>query len=405
MTGAAASCDPGDGFNRKGGRLPGDESLQLGRWRLQAREVAGELVQSTRRRVWPDGVGRGIMARAPGRAWRLALVDPDLRQQIRFCATPTGVRVAYATAGRGPALVVPAAWLGHLELAWQDPAVRGFYAPLAAHRTVVRYDKPDCGLSDPWPGRQTLETDLEVVRAVVDQLRLDRFDLLGISMAAPVSVAFAARNPDRVTRLVLYGGYANGRRVASAEVAAAMLDLVRAHWGLGSDVLADVFLPDGSAEAKAHFARLQRGSAPAGVAAELLAQCYELEIEGLLDQVAAPTLVLHRRDDRAIPYRLGRDPAARIPGARLVSLAGRNHLPYAGDTAAVVRPILAFLDPPAAGPPARPAGALTARQLQVAALVAEGLTNRQIAERLGVSSRAQVAAWWARSTEATEVPG
>jgi pimeloyl-ACP methyl ester carboxylesterase/DNA-binding CsgD family transcriptional regulator len=334
--------------------------------------------------------------------------------------------VAYATAGRGPALLVPAAWIGHLELAWQDPAVRAFYAPLAAHRTVVRYDKPDCGLSDPWPGRQTLESDLEVLRAVADQLRLDRFDLLGISMAAPVAAAFAARHPGRVGRLVLYGGYANGRRIASAGVGAAMVDLVRAHWGLGSDVLADIFLPDGSAEAKAQFARLQRDSAPAGVAAGLLAQCYELEVEGLLDRVAAPTLVLHRRDDRAMPYRLGRDLAARIPGARLVSLPGRNHLPYTGDAAAVIDAVLAFLEPsagkPRPGPPARPAEALTARQLQVAALVAEGLTNRQMAERLGiqersaeghlerirqrlgVGSRAQVAAWWARRAGATEVP-
>ncbi|HEX8857953.1 MAG TPA: alpha/beta fold hydrolase [Actinomycetes bacterium] len=334
------------------------------------------------------------------------------------------MRVAYATAGRGPALLVPAAWIGHLELSWQDPAVRAFYAPLAAHRTVVRYDKPDCGLSDPWPGRQTLETDLEVLRVVADELRLDRFDLLGISMAAPVSAAFAARHSGRVGRLVLYGGYANGRRIASAGVAAAMVDLVQAHWGLGSDVLADVFLPDGSAETRAHFARLQRDSATTEVAARLLAQCYELEVEGLLDQIAAPTLVLHRRDDRAIPYRLGRDLAARIPGARLVSLAGRSHLPYAGDAAAVIGAILAFLDPPARrprpAPPARSAGALTARQLQVAALVAEGLTNRQIAERLGiqersaeghlerirqrlgVSSRAQVAAWWARRADANE---
>jgi pimeloyl-ACP methyl ester carboxylesterase/DNA-binding CsgD family transcriptional regulator len=355
------------------------------------------------------------------------LGDPEPRQQIRFCVTPSGVRVAYATVGRGPALVVPAAWLGHLELAWQDPAVRAFHAPLAAHRTVVRYDKPGCGLSDPWPGRQTLDTDLEVLQAVADHLRLDRFDLLGISMAAPVSAAFAARHPDRVGRLVLYGGYADGHRIASAEVAAAMLDLVRAHWGLGSDVLADVFLSDGSAEAKAQFARLQRGSAPAPLAAELLAQCYELEVGQLLDRVAAPTLVLHRRGDRAIPFRLGRDLAARIPDARLVTLEGRSHLPHVGDAAAVVRAILGFLGgsasvpQPAAQGQAR--GALTARQLEVTALVAEGLTNRQIAERLGieersaeghlerirqrlgVTSRAQIAAWWARGAQANEVPG
>jgi DNA-binding CsgD family transcriptional regulator len=191
-------------------------------------------------------------------------------------------------------------------------------------------------------------------------------------------------------------------------------------------VLADVFLPDAGAQARAHFARLQRDSASAEVAARLLAQCYGLEVEGLLDRIAAPTLVLHRREDRAIPYRLGRDLAARIPGARLESLAGRSHLPYVGDAAAVTGAILAFLDPPARrprpAPPGRPAAALTARQLQVAALVAEGLTNRQIAERLGieersaeghlerirqrlgVGSRAQVAAWWARRAGAGEVP-
>jgi pimeloyl-ACP methyl ester carboxylesterase/DNA-binding CsgD family transcriptional regulator len=347
--------------------------------------------------------------------------------QIRFCVTPAGARVAYATLGHGPPLLVPAAWIGHLELQWQDPAFRAFFGPLAVRRTVVRYDKPGCGLSDPWPGRQTLDSDLEVLQAVADHLRLERFDLLGISTAAPLSVAFAARHPARVGRLVLYGGYADGHQVATPEVRAAMLALVRAHWGLGSDALADLFLPDASAETKAHFVRLQRAAAPAEVACELLAQCYETRVDDLVGSVTAPTLVLHRRDDRAIPYRLGRDLAARIPGARLVSLAGRSHLPYAGDAAAVVGGILEFLgDPeppgaPAAGPPDRHPGGLTARQLQVAALVAEGLTNRQIADRLGiqersaeghlerirlrlgVTSRAQIAAWWAGAVSVAEV--
>jgi DNA-binding CsgD family transcriptional regulator len=207
-----------------------------------------------------------------------------------------------------------------------------------------------------------------------------------------------------------------------------MLALVRAHWGLGSDVLADVFLPEGGAETRAQFVRLQRAAASAELACELLAQCYETRVDDLLDRVAAPTLVLHRRDDRAIPSRLGRDLAARIPGARLVSLAGRSHLPYAGDAAAVVGAILEFLG--AAAPPGpdrdpgrfgRRPGRLTARQLQVASLVAEGRTNRQIAEqlgiqersaeghverirlRLGVTSRAQIAAWWAGEVSAAQV--
>lgn len=355
---------------------------------------------------------------------KVAMIDPgggerrdlDQGRQIRFVVTPTGVRVAYATVGRGPGLVVPAAWIGHLEIGWQDPAMRAFFAPIAACRTVVAYDKPGCGLSDPWPAPQTLDSDLEVLRAVTDHLKLGRVDLLGLSMGAPLSLAYAVHHPEEVGRLILYGGFANGHQIASAKVRAAMIELVRAHWGLGSDVLADIFLPDGTAEAKVRFAQLQRGSTTAEVAAELLAQCYEIRVDDLLDRVAAPTLVLHRRDDRAIPYRLGRDLAARIPGARLVSLAGRSHWVYTGDAAAVVREILGFLGASHSGLPAEqaegPPGTLTPRQLQVAALVADGLTNRQIAgrlgieersaeghverirQRLGVRSRAQVAAWW-----------
>jgi pimeloyl-ACP methyl ester carboxylesterase/DNA-binding CsgD family transcriptional regulator len=321
---------------------------------------------------------------------------------------------------------VPAAWIGHLELMWRDPAVRAFYAPFAASRKVVWYDNPGCGLSDEWPGQPTLDTDLTVLQAVVDHLELQQFDLLGISMGAPVSLAFAARQPARVRRLVVYGGYADGRLIASAEVRAAMLDLIRAHWGLGSDVLANIFLPDGSTAMKAQFAELQRGSASTEVACQLLAQCYETRVDDLLDRIGTPTLVVHREADRAIPYRLGRDLAVRIAGARLVSLAGRSHFPYAGDAASVVRPILEFLGEVANQPlPALSGGEsnrLTARQSQVAALIAEGLTNRQIAERLsieersaeghverirrrlGVASRVQVAAWWIRQTQGGEVP-
>jgi pimeloyl-ACP methyl ester carboxylesterase/DNA-binding CsgD family transcriptional regulator len=340
--------------------------------------------------------------------------DFEPRRQIRFCTMPGDVRVAYATVGRGPALVLPAAWISHLELQWQDPAMRGFLLPLAARRTVVQYDKPGCGLSDAWPERLTLDDSVELLRGVVDHLELDRFDLLGISEAGPVSLAFAARYPDRVGRLVVYGGYADGHQIATPEVRTAVIGMVRAHWGLGSDVLADLFLPDASAETKAHFARQQRHAATGEFASELLAQCYATRVDDVLDQVKTPTSVLHRRDDRAIPFRLGRDLAARVPGARLVPLPGRSHFPYAGDSASVVRAILEFLGETA---PAVPSG-LTPRQLEVAALVAEGLTNRQIAQRLGieersaeghaerirlrlgVTSRSQIAAWWARGGQA-----
>src|SRR3954454_11972576 len=299
---------------------------------------------------------------------------PEPRRPVRFCTAPTSARIAYATMGTGPALLVPAAWISHLELLWQDPAYRALFDPLAAVRTVVQYDRPGCGLAEPSPGPLGLDSDVELLRAIADELQLDRFDLFGISLGAPVSVAFAARFPQRVGRLVLYGGYADGRQIASPAVRAAMLDVIRAHWGLGSEVLADVFLPEGSAESKALFARLQREAASAQSAVELLAQCYDTNVTDLLAQLAVPTLVLHRRDDRAIPYGAGRELAARIPGARLVSLAGRSHFPSVGDASAVVRAILEYLGETPSGPPHLridgPSGKLTARQLQVAALVA-----------------------------------
>lgn len=340
------------------------------------------------------------------------------RRPVRFCTAPTGTRIAYACTGQGKALLVPAAWISHLELLWQDPGYRAFFTPLSAVRTVVQYDRPGCGLSDPAPGTRGLDTDLAILEALADHLGLETVDLLGISLGAPASVAFAARSPHRVGRLVLYGGYADGSQIAAAEVRTAMLGLVRAHWGLGSELLSDVFLPDGNAATKALFARLQREAASPELAADLLAQCYDTDVTDLLARVVAPTLVVHRRGDRAMPYRAGRELAARIPDARLVSLPGNSHFPYVGDASAVVRAILEFLsDRPTmlSSEPAVPSpGELTARQLQVAALVAEGWTNRQIAQqlgieersaeghverirlRLGVTSRAQVAAWWAR---------
>jgi pimeloyl-ACP methyl ester carboxylesterase/DNA-binding CsgD family transcriptional regulator len=337
----------------------------------------------------------------------------ELEQQVRYCATASGLRVAYATVGQGPGLVVPPGWIGHLELTWQDPLVRAFYTPLARHRTVVRYDRPGCGLSDPSPDPPSLEADLQVLEGMVDHLGLDRLDLLSISTGAPASIALAVRHPDRVGRLVLYGGFANGQELGPAEARAAMMDLIGAHWGLGSDVLADIFVPDADAERRAAFARLQRESASPEVARQMLALTFLLRVDDLLDQVAVPTLVIHRREDRAVPYRCGRELAARIPGARLVSLDGQAHFPYVGEAEPIVGAILGFLGAP---PPRRLPGRLTARQLEVAGLVAEGLTNRQIAERLGIeersaeghverirqrlgfSSRTQIAAWWAHST-------
>ena len=253
-----------------------------------------------------------------------------------------------------------------------------------------------------------------MLQAVVDRLDLQRFDLLGISLGAPASIAYAARFPERVDRLILYGGYADGRQIASPGVRAAMLDLIRAHWGLGSTVLADIFLPEGTTASKALFAAATRGGIGPVRRRRARPVLRDRRVE-LLPQVAVPTLVLHRRDDRAI--RAGRDLAAQIPGARLVSLPGRSHFPYVGDAATVVRAILEFLGNAPAAP--RMAGGPTSGAADRAAAAGGGAGRRrhdQSSDRraaghrgalrrgtrrahpfpAGRHLRAQVAAWWAR---------
>ncbi|SDJ23046.1 DNA-binding transcriptional activator of the SARP family [Lentzea albidocapillata subsp. violacea] len=264
----------------------------------------------------------------------------------RFCTTGEGVRVAYNCAGSGPPLVVPAAWIATLEMGWQDPHLRTFYATLAARHRVIRYDGPDTGLSGPWHGELSLESEVEVLRTVVDALGLQRVALLGVSKGALVALAFAASYPQRVDRLVLYGGYLDGTRITTAQAREAFVALVRENWGMGSKLLAELLLPDEDAEARERFARLQRASAPAPVAARLLTGCYELRVTDIVDRVVAPALVLHRRDDQLVPYSLGRELATVLPDARFVPLAGRSHFPHMGDARAVLDAIGSFLDLP-----------------------------------------------------------
>lgn len=326
----------------------------------------------------------------------------------------TGSGVAYAVTGSGPPLVYVPGWLSHLELSWALPPERAFYEALADGRTLIRYDKPGCGLSTNTPaGPYTLEHELDALGAVVAEAGLERFDLMGISLGAPVAAAWAARNPATVSRMALYGGWASGPDVATPEIRRHVLGLVGEHWGLASGLLADIFAPDADGPTRAAFSQYQRESAPAETAQAMLALAYEISVGNLLPRVAAPTLVLHRDRDRAVPLSEGRRLAGGIPGATFSVVAGRSHLPYIGDREALIRPIRRFL-----GLPARHRGAaptLTARQREVAALIAQGCTNREIAARLGIAeksaeahveriryrmdfrSRAQIAAWYVAS--------
>lgn len=328
--------------------------------------------------------------------------------RIRYCSTPAG-RVAYSAVGAGPALLVDSGWITDLRGQLELYSFGAFVERLAERFTVIRFDKPGCGLSDRNGIDLSFDGQVAAALAVADVVGAGRFRLFGASQGGQLAAAIAARHPDRVEALALYGMCASGSDLAPAEVRKSVVALVRAHWGLGLKALAGAFVADPTAEDLAGFTKFQRASASAAVAARLLEVYYETDIRDLLPQIRAQTAVLHREADRGTPFELGREVAALIPDATLIPLPGSSHLFYHGDWLAVAEVVLDFLAERAGGEPR-----LTPRELQVAELVAEGLTNQAIASRLSVAprtaeahvenirrklqvrSRAQIATWVTR---------
>jgi pimeloyl-ACP methyl ester carboxylesterase len=269
-----------------------------------------------------------------------------MEQQIRFCTASDGLRLAYSIVGQGPALVVPPPWISHQELGWQEPVYRRFWERLANHHTLVCYDRPGTGLSDRTQTEFSLDLDVQNLETVIDHLKLKRLALLGYSWGGPVAVAYTAKYPRRVSHLILYGTYARGAAITTDEVKSSLISLVRAHWGIGSKVLADLFTPGADAAGIESWAKYQRECTTPEIAAKILDQVYKADVVRLLPSLQVPTLVLHRQQERAMPVRCGRELASLIPNARFVSLVGRDHLPWLGDFESVLRAIAEFLGDP-----------------------------------------------------------
>jgi pimeloyl-ACP methyl ester carboxylesterase/DNA-binding CsgD family transcriptional regulator len=318
----------------------------------------------------------------------------DGEQLIRF-ADVNGRRVAWAAVGEGPPLVIGGWWMSHLELDWGNRRLRDFVSALAHYRTVIRYDSPGTGLSDrDGPPPATLDDEVEVLAGVVDAAGAESVAIFAGSAGGPIAVRYAAEYPRRVECLVVYGSYLDGAAIADPAARQLLVNLVRERWGLGSRVLADVLIPGATTAERDEFVAFQRDSAPAELAARSLEATYAYNAEGAAGDVRSPTAVLHRKHDRAIPFELGRQLAARIPGATFAALQGADHLPWYGDAAAVARAALEFagVDRPAVGiaPSAdasqtAPDTDLSARELEVLRLVAAGLSDAEIAQRLVLS--------------------
>jgi len=257
-----------------------------------------------------------------------------VRQEIRYCTTADGVRLAYATTGDGSPLVKAWNWLTHLDFEWGSPIWRHWYAALSRHHRLVRYDERGNGMSQRDVGCGTFDEWVHDLETVVDAAGLDRFPLLGISRGGAIAIAYAVKHPERVTHLVLYGAFAAGVNHAGTpeeiEAHHALGSLLRLGWGLNNPAFCKTFtyrfIPEATPQHQQWFDDLQRVSTSPENAAQMLEQGAEINVRPLLAQVMAPTLVLHSDRDCAVPAERGRELAAGIAGARYVSLPSANHL-------------------------------------------------------------------------------
>src|SRR5262245_18442626 len=283
-------------------------------------------------------------------------IDPDkMTLKVNYCRAPDGVRLAYATVGSGPPLVKTANWMNHVEYDWESSAIRHFFMAIARDFSLYRYDARGNGLSD-WDV-EDLSVDAWVsdLETVVDAVGLDRFPLLGMSQGCAISVAFAVRHPERVTHLVLYGGFARGayRRAKNEfelQKAKALATLIRTGWGEETPVFrqlfSSLFMPGGTQEQLQKFAERQRKTTSAECAYRYFETTRNLDVSELLAKITVPTLVMHKREDQVQPFEAGRELAAGIPGARFVALQGQNHIPLEQDpeTERILEEIKLFLN-------------------------------------------------------------
>jgi pimeloyl-ACP methyl ester carboxylesterase/DNA-binding CsgD family transcriptional regulator len=323
-------------------------------------------------------------------------------QNIRFCRSSDGVRLAYAVSGEGPPLVMSATWLTHLEHQWRSLAWQPWLDAFSRGHKLLRYDSRGCGLSDRDAGDLSFETWIRDFECVVEAASFRRFALLATCQGGPIAIEYAARHPERVSHLILYGTYARGRlrwtdRPKDVETARVLLELTRLGWAQENhafmQVWASKFQPGGTLEHLRSWCDQQRAATSAETAVRLLRIGWSVDVSEAARKIKCPVLIVHPERDAVVPIDEGRSLASLIPDCRFVQLDSENHMLLADEPAwpRLVDEIRRFLSKPAAaitaGRNELPLHELTPRERSVLEGIAEGQDNAEIAASLGLSEK------------------
>jgi len=321
----------------------------------------------------------------------------QLRQHVRYVKASDGARLAWAVSGSGAPLVKAANWLTHLEYEWESPVWRHWIEFFSRHSQLIRYDERGCGMSDWQGGNLSLAQWTSDLEAVIEAAQPEfPLTLLGISQGAAACIQYAVLHPERVARMILYGGYAHGALKRGNPHAAAMyhamIELARVAWSENNPTFRQVFtsrfLPGGTPEQLEWFNDLCIKSTVGEVAARLFEARAALDIAELLPLVRVPTLVVHARDDQVVQLSEGHLLASGIAGAEFVELDSRNHILLEHEPAwrRFCDAVLSFINADATTD-ADLFAALSGREREVLALIADGLSNARIAECLQIGEK------------------